>query len=220
MHWAIRWMASWLLVLWALKPASPPSLAAPLPVDPVPMAPAAMVGGLAEGADVSRWAALLSERPSAGGVRVPLPAPPPADLSRVPSLLSANRPPKPHPSIGRQLGPRLWEVTPLEDWPHQHFGCSRIVPFFRNGQPVGFKLFGVRNEYVELGLKNGDVLLRINGIDLSSPEKALEIYANTKAASRIELELERDGRLVTHTYVITPPREASPSRPSTSTRDP
>ena len=42
---------------------------------------------------------------------------------------------------------------------------ARVVPAFREGRPVGFKLFAIRDGslYSRLGLRNGDVLQRING---------------------------------------------------------
>ena len=47
--------------------------------------------------------------------------------------------------------------------------------------------------YSRLGLRNGDVLQRINGLDLDSPDKALEAFTKLRDARRIELEIERGG---------------------------
>ena len=45
-----------------------------------------------------------------------------------------------------------------------------------------------------IGLQNGDTLLRINGHDVSSPDKALEAYTTIRGASSITLDIERRGK--------------------------
>lgn len=81
---------------------------------------------------------------------------------------------------------------------------ARIVPAFKDGQAHGFKLFSIRPDsiYSKIGVQNGDVIRRINGFDLNSPEKALEVYSRLKEAGRIELELERNGSVIRKTYTI------------------
>lgn len=81
---------------------------------------------------------------------------------------------------------------------------ARIVPAFKDGVAQGFKLFSIRQEsiYSKIGVQNGDVIKRINGYDLNSPEKALEIYTKLKEASRIDIEIERNGSTVRKTYNV------------------
>ncbi|MET0400878.1 MAG: type II secretion system protein GspC [Cystobacter sp.] len=81
---------------------------------------------------------------------------------------------------------------------------ARIVPAFKDGQAQGFKLFSIRPDsiYSKIGVQNGDVIKRINGFELNSPEKALEVYTKLKEASRIEIELERNGSSVRKNYTI------------------
>jgi len=81
---------------------------------------------------------------------------------------------------------------------------ARIVPAFKDGVAQGFKLFSIRPDsiYTKIGVQNGDVLKRINGYDLNSPEKALEIYSKLKEASRIDIEIERNGASVRKTYNV------------------
>lgn len=75
---------------------------------------------------------------------------------------------------------------------------------------LGFKLFAIQPDslYARAGLKNGDVVLSINGMPLSTPEKALEAYAKMKEASRVETEVERDGKRIRFTYLVK--RDAKP----------
>lgn len=81
---------------------------------------------------------------------------------------------------------------------------ARIVPAFQDGVAKGFKLFSIRPDsiYSKIGIQNGDVIRRINGYDLNSPEKALEIYSKLKEASRIDIEIERNGSVLRKTYNV------------------
>jgi len=81
---------------------------------------------------------------------------------------------------------------------------ARIVPSFKNGVANGFKLFSIRpgSLYSSIGVQNGDVITRINGFDMNSPDKALEIYTRLKDAQNLEIEIERRGQIVKKTYTI------------------
>ncbi|HEY1088117.1 MAG TPA: type II secretion system protein GspC, partial [Archangium sp.] len=81
---------------------------------------------------------------------------------------------------------------------------ARIVPAFKDGVAQGFKLFSIRPDsiYSKIGVQNGDVIKRINGFDLNSPEKALEIYSKLKESARIDIEVERNGASVRKTYNV------------------
>jgi general secretion pathway protein C len=81
---------------------------------------------------------------------------------------------------------------------------ARIVPSFKNGVANGFKLFSIVPDslYAKIGIQNGDVIRRINGYEMNSPDKALEIYQKLRDASRIEIELERRGETLRKTYSI------------------
>jgi general secretion pathway protein C len=81
---------------------------------------------------------------------------------------------------------------------------ARIVPSFKNGVANGFKLFSIVPDslYSKIGMQNGDVIHRINGYEMNSPDKALEIYQKLRDANRIEIELERRGETVHKSYSI------------------
>jgi general secretion pathway protein C len=80
----------------------------------------------------------------------------------------------------------------------------RIVPAFVNGAAVGFKVFAIApgSLFARIGVQNGDVIRRINGYELSSPEACLDAYARLRDASQIELELGRAGATVRNSYRI------------------
>ena len=84
---------------------------------------------------------------------------------------------------------------------------ARIVPSFKNGVADGFKLFSIVPDslYAKIGIQNGDVIRRINGYEMSSPDKALEIYQKLRDASRIEVEIERRGETLRNSYSIERP---------------
>jgi general secretion pathway protein C len=73
---------------------------------------------------------------------------------------------------------------------------ARIVPSFKDGEANGFKLFAIRPNslYSKLGIQNGDIIHKINGFAINSPDKALEIYQKLKNAHSIDIELTRRGK--------------------------
>ena len=75
---------------------------------------------------------------------------------------------------------------------------------FKNGVANGFKLFSIVPDslYSKIGIQNGDVIRRINGYEMNSPDKALEIYQKLRDANRIEVEVERRGDTVRKSYSI------------------
>jgi general secretion pathway protein C len=81
---------------------------------------------------------------------------------------------------------------------------ARIVPEIKDGKAAGFRLYSVRPDgpFAKIGMQNGDVIASINGLEITSPEKALEVYAKLKSASHLSLGLERNGQKVTKDYSI------------------
>ncbi len=82
---------------------------------------------------------------------------------------------------------------------------ARIVPSFKNGVANGFKLFGIQPNslYSAIGMENGDVIQRINGYEINSPDKALEVYQKLRESSHISVEVERNGQTVRKEYNVT-----------------
>lgn len=81
---------------------------------------------------------------------------------------------------------------------------ARIVPAFKDGVATGFKLFSIRPDslYTKIGIQNGDIVRRINGFEINSPDKALEVYTKLKESNRIEIEVDRNGSPVRKTYNV------------------
>jgi general secretion pathway protein C len=81
---------------------------------------------------------------------------------------------------------------------------ARIVPEQENGKVVGIRLFGVRADTLlgTLGMENGDRLEKINGFDMTSPEKALEAYARLRTADHLTVGVNRRGQEMNLDYNI------------------
>jgi general secretion pathway protein C len=88
--------------------------------------------------------------------------------------------------------------------PTQIMTDARLTPNVRNGIKEGFILSEVKRNgiYYSLGLRNGDVLLRINEYDISNPETALQAFTALRGLDRIQIDLVRAGSKMTMTYQI------------------
>lgn len=81
---------------------------------------------------------------------------------------------------------------------------ARIVPAIKDGKPAGFKLYAIRPSslYAALGLHNGDTIRMINGHELSTAEKALEVYSKIRTAKQIKVDIERRGKPLTLVWKV------------------
>ncbi len=79
---------------------------------------------------------------------------------------------------------------------------ARVVPYFRNGKIVGYKIFNIRPDgvFAKIGLRNVDIIKSVNGETLESPEKALQLFQFLKTEDTFRIVLERNGRQMTLTY--------------------
>lgn len=76
---------------------------------------------------------------------------------------------------------------------------ARVLPSTRDGEVVGFKLYAIRHGSIPylLGIKNGDLITRINGRALTSADAVMELWQQLEelgAVEVIELALERRGQ--------------------------
>ena len=81
---------------------------------------------------------------------------------------------------------------------------ARLLPSVKDGKVEGFRASEVKPQGIfgTIGIKNGDVLLRMNDFPIDSPEKAIQSFASLKGQSRIKLDLIRDGQPTTFNYDI------------------
>lgn len=81
---------------------------------------------------------------------------------------------------------------------------ARVMLSSKNGEPNGFKMYAVRPNSVfsKLGFSNGDTLNVVNGMQLNSMDRAMEVYAKVRDASSLQVEITRRGKPVTLNYTV------------------
>ena len=92
----------------------------------------------------------------------------------------------------------------LLDDPSLVAGSARVIPAMRSGSPDGFKLYAIRpgSFYARLNLQNGDTVRAVNGYELTSPDRAIEVFSRLGSATTVTLDVERRGQPVILTISI------------------
>lgn len=88
--------------------------------------------------------------------------------------------------------------------PEQVLTDARLLPNIENGKQNGFKVLEVKpgGIYESLGLKNGDILLMVNNLEISKPEIAIQAMYALKGMSTVNLDIIRNGERTTMSYQI------------------
>ncbi len=109
----------------------------------------------------------------------------------------------------RKLGERRYELSraTIESVlgnMNMVIGTAQIIPEVREGRAAGFRFGRVRpgGAFDLIGLQPGDVVSAINGLELTSPEKAFDVYARLKSAAHLSLGIERGGQRISYEYDI------------------
>jgi general secretion pathway protein C len=81
----------------------------------------------------------------------------------------------------------------------QLLGSARVVPYYRGGQPYGFRVSDVAEgaKVYELGVRTGDIIKSINGIPIRTPQDALNAYQELQSNTNVQMEIERQGSTTT-----------------------
>ncbi|MDQ6968854.1 MAG: type II secretion system protein N [Mariprofundaceae bacterium] len=81
---------------------------------------------------------------------------------------------------------------------------ARALPHFSQGKADGFVLSEIvpGSLYQKIGLKNGDVLRKVNGQKINGAKQAMAMYQSLQSATAIDLELLRDGAIMPIHYEI------------------
>lgn len=81
---------------------------------------------------------------------------------------------------------------------------ARVFPHFSNGKPDGFLIKAIVNGslYQKIGLKNGDILRKVNGVGITGAKQAMAMYKNLQSARFIDLELLRNNAIMPIHYEI------------------
>ena len=103
------------------------------------------------------------------------------------------RPPvaAPPPSSATTL-PREEVESSLSDL-NQLMQQVRIRPYLEANKPAGFLVSDIKpgSIFAKMGLRNGDVVQKINDQNISSPEQAIELYQGLMEGGEIALEIKR-----------------------------
>jgi len=125
------------------------------------------------------------------------PSPPPAGVPTAANTLAAQTSAGNYVVDQRALNASLDNIG-------QAMTDARLLPSMKDGKVEGFRVSEVKPQGIfgTIGIKNGDVLLRMNDFPIDSPEKAIQSFASLKGQSRIRLDLIRDGQPTTFNYDI------------------
>lgn len=90
------------------------------------------------------------------------------------------------------------------DSPAQAMSDARLLPSEKDGKVEGFRVSAVKPAgfFAMVGMKDGDVLLRLNDFPIDAPDKALQSFIALKGQTKLKLDLIRDGRPATFNYDI------------------
>ncbi len=81
---------------------------------------------------------------------------------------------------------------------------ARFRPNIKDGKTRGFKILAVRTNslFGKIGLKNGDVLRSVNGMELNSLDGVLTIYSKLRSSSSLSLDIQRRGKPISLNYTV------------------
>ena len=84
------------------------------------------------------------------------------------------------------------------------FTQARAVPFFRDGKTIGFRVFAIKpgSVFERIGLKNGDIVRRVNGVELTDPTKAITLFTELQNEGHIAVDLDRNQKPESFSYEI------------------
>lgn len=86
----------------------------------------------------------------------------------------------------------------------QAMSDARMLPNQKDGKVEGFRVSEVKpgGVFAMVGIRNNDVLLRLNDFAIDSPDRALQSFIALKGQNRLKLDMIRNGQTVTLNYDI------------------
>jgi general secretion pathway protein C len=122
------------------------------------------------------------------------------------SILTPVRATPPLASMGRKLLEKKFEpnsqVSIMREEiiknPAKLAELVNAVPAMENGQFLGFRIITKKPHPVfkDLNLQSGDIITQVNGIDISSPQKGLQVLQQLSTAQQVQVTLLRNHETV------------------------
>jgi len=105
---------------------------------------------------------------------------------------------KGHLSVDRQfLAQNMSDVPQL-------LTQAQALPFYQDGKLTGWKIESIKpgSVYEKIGLLAGDVLQRVNGVEIRDPGMMLTLFQQVKNENQVKVDLIRASQKTTLTYDI------------------
>jgi general secretion pathway protein C len=133
-------------------------------------------------------------------------APPPAPLGRGRAGLARRntraRPRPPTPTAARERVEKLAEdrfqmeredVDDMMRNPANLFSQARILPKYEEGEMVGLQINAIKpgSFFEEVGIQSGDVVTKLNGVAIDSPQESARILAEFSQADKFTIDVNR-----------------------------
>ena len=81
---------------------------------------------------------------------------------------------------------------------------ARAVPFMVNGAPNGYRMdyIAPASFYEKIGIQYGDVLQRVNGVDVRDPSTMLSLFQQLKNERTVKVDMVRNNQKATMTFEL------------------
>jgi general secretion pathway protein C len=81
---------------------------------------------------------------------------------------------------------------------------ARAVPVYTNGKVDGWRIEGITPQsfFEKIGLRAGDVLQRVNGVEIRDPGMILSLFQQVQNERSVKLDMVRGGQKITVDYEI------------------
>ncbi len=161
-------------------------------------------------------ALLFEDKPTSASSGAPEESAPPRPVAKV-TIPSAPRPAhKALSAVDPKLASRIRKLSDTQvrvspaavndilGKPDQLMPDTGVLPESENGSVKGIRIFGIRPGTLlgELGLQSGDRVESVGGVQVTSPDKAIEGYEKMRGAGSLQIQVTRRGKPVTLTVEI------------------
>ncbi len=81
---------------------------------------------------------------------------------------------------------------------------ARVVPNLQGNRINGYRIFAITpgSLYANIGLQNGDIIYSVNGIRVSTPASAMELFQQLQNERRFTVNINRNGQSMTLNYTV------------------